>query len=56
MKLRDPDINPNLEISEKKAGGAFDKRTARSAELNDELGLNLYDFGAGNNDARLEDG
>ncbi len=40
-------------ISEEKAGGAFDERTVRSAELNDKLGLNLYDFGASNYDAAI---
>ncbi len=43
--------NTRIVISEEKAGGAFDERTARSAELNDKLGLNLYDFGARNYDA-----
>ncbi len=40
-------------ISEQKAVGAFGEGTARSDELNEELGLNVYDFGARNYDPAL---
>ena len=40
-------------ISEQKAVGAFGKGTTRSDELNEELGLNVYDFGARNYDPAL---
>lgn len=45
--------NMRIAISEEKADWAFDERTVRSAELNDELGLDLYDFGARNYDAAI---
>ncbi len=43
-----PVLPINSVISEQKAVGAFGEGTARSDELNEELGLNVYDFGARN--------
>ena len=40
-------------ISEQKAVRAFGEGTARSDELNEELGFNVYDFGARNYDPAL---
>ncbi len=40
-------------ISEQKAVGAFGEGTSRSDELSEELGLNVYDFGARNYDPAL---
>ncbi len=48
-----PVLPINSVISEQKAVGAFGEGTSRSDELSEELGLNVYDFGARNYDPAL---